>query len=142
MSGFAAPRHMGSPVIHFEIHASDRPAVAAFYETVFGWKTLSAPGMPYTLLWPTGEDLQPGQPPATGIGGGMLDRQGGPPEDGAPVNGFVCILQVEDVEATKDAVLAHGGQTALEPMDVEGVGRVYYFKDPDGNVAGALQPAG
>lgn len=131
---------MAAPVIHFEVHADDRPALAAFYEEVFGWKTMSADGMPYTLLFPTGEG-EPGQPPSVGIGGGMLDRQGPRPEKGAPVNGFTCILHVDDVEATKTAVLAHGGATALEPMPVEGVGVVSYFHDPAGNIVGALQPA-
>lgn len=135
---------MAAPIIHFEIHASDRPDVARFYEGVFGWATQSAPGMPYTLVYPNGQArTSPDQElEGPGIAGGMLDRQGPAPEDGAPVNGFVCILQVENVEATKEAVLAHGGRTALEPMDVEGVGRVYYFKDPAGNIAGALQPVG
>lgn len=129
---------MAAPVIHFEIHATDRAALAAFYEKVFGWKTMAAPGMPYTLLFPTGTG-DPGQPQGDGIGGGMLDRQGPRADDGAPVNGFVCILHVADVAATREAVLAHGGLVALEPFDVEGVGRVFYFKDPDGNIAGALQ---
>ena len=131
---------MSAPIIHFEIHATDRPGLARFYEEVFGWTTMSAPGMPYTLIWPTGEDLQPGQPPSVGIGGGMLDRNGAAPKDTDGVNAFVCIVQVEDVDATQKTVLAHGGRTALDPMDVPGVGRVYYFKDPDGNLAGALQP--
>lgn len=132
---------MAAPVVHFEIHASDRPALVRFYEKVFGWTTKSVEGMPYTLVWPTGEDLGPGQPPSTGIGGSMLDRQGPAPGDGAPVSGFTCILQVEDLDATYEAVKEHGGSIALEPMEVEGVGRVFYFKDPDGNIAGCLQPA-
>lgn len=132
---------MGAPVIHFEIHANDRAGLAAFYEAVFGWKTLAAPGMPYTLLWPTGEDLEPGQPPSTGIGGGMMDRRGPAPEAGAPVNGFTCVIQVDDLDTARAAVLQHGGTMALEPMDVEGVGRVFYFHDPSGNIAGCLEPA-
>ncbi len=132
---------MGSPVIHFEIHASDRPAVAKFYEEVFGWNHVSAPGMPYTLLGPTGEDPGSGEAPTEGIGGGMMDRNGSAPEDGAPVNGFVCIIQTDDLDGTYDRVLKHGGRIAVERQDIEGVGRGFYFKDPDGNLAGVMQPA-
>lgn len=130
---------MAAPVVHFEIHATDRAALAAFYENVFGWKTMAAPGMPYTLLFPTGAG-EPGMPQGVGIGGGMMDRMGGPPADGAPVNGFTCILEVEDLDHAYQGVQAHGGAIALEPMDIEGVGKVFYFKDPDGNIVGCLQP--
>lgn len=132
---------MAAPVIHFEIQATDRPRLAAFYETVFGWKTQSASGMPYTLLMPTGAG-EPGQGQSEGIGGGMLDRNGPAPRDGEGVNAFVCILQVGDLEATRAAVLQGGGRIVVEPFEVEGVGRVFYFRDPDGNLAGCLQPPG
>lgn len=132
---------MAAPVVHFEIHANDRPGLARFYEAVFGWKTMSAEGMPYTLLFPTGEG-EPGQAPSVGIGGGMMDRQGGSPEEGQPVNAFVCVIQVDDLETTHKKVLEHGGRTAVDPMDVPGVGRVFYFKDPSGNIVGCLQPSG
>lgn len=131
---------MAAPVVHFEIHASNRPALAQFYETVFGWSTMSVEGMPYTLVFPTGE-ATPGKAPSEGIGGGMLDRMGDAPVDGAPVNGFVCIIQVSDLQASYDAVKANGGAIALEPFDVEGTGRVFYFHDPDANIVGVMQPA-
>ena len=130
---------MGAPVIHFEVHASDPETLAAFYKDVFGWAYQAAPGMPYTLLFPTGV-ITVGEGQAEGIGGGMLQRQGPAPDKGAPVNGFVCIFQVEELEAAHAAVLDHGGQIALEPMEVEGVGRVFYGLDPDRNIFGVLQP--
>ncbi len=132
---------MGSPVVHFEIQASDRPALAQFYAEVFGWTHVAAPGMPYTLLGPTGEDPSTGEEPSSGIGGGMLDRNGPAPQDGAGVNGFVCVIQVDDLDETHRRVDQHGGRIVVEPMDVQGVGRVFYFTDPDGNLAGVLQPA-
>lgn len=132
---------MSAPVVHFEIHANDRAALARFYEEVFGWSTMATEAMPYTLLFPTGE-ATPGQAPRVGIGGGMMDRQGPAPEKGQPVNGFTCVIQVDDLAATKAAILSNGGDTALDEMDVDGVGRVYYFHDPSGNIVCAMQPAG
>ncbi len=131
---------MGSPVVHFEIQATNRPALAKFYENVFGWNHVSAPGMPYTLLGPTGEDPSSGEAPSEGIGGGMMDRNGPAPEDGAGLNGFVCVIQTDDLDETHRQVGKHGGKIVVEPMAVQGVGRVFYFKDPDGNLVGVMQP--
>ncbi len=130
---------MAAPVVHFEIHASDRPALAKFYEDVFGWSTRSMEGMPYTLIMPM-EGENPQDPPPEGIAGGMLDRQGPNPAPGAPVNGFVCVLQVDDLDDAHAQVLQHGGSEAVAPFDVEGVGRVFYFHDPAGNIVGCMQP--
>lgn len=131
---------MSAPVVHFEIHANDRAALTQFYETVFGWKSMGMEGQPYTLLFPTGE-MDPGQMPSMGIGGGMMDRQGPAPEKGQPVNGFTVVIQVDDLDATMALIHEHGGETAVEPMDIEGVGRAYYFHDPSGNIVCALQPS-
>lgn len=124
------------PLVHFEIHAQDPPRALAFYREVFGWRDNTVPGMEqqYWLLTAREE----GQP---GINGGLLVRRGPPPQDGAAVNAFVCILQVQDLEATHAKVLRHGGTVALPPFDVPGVGRVFYGKDTEGNLFGVLQPA-
>ncbi len=132
---------MAAPVVHFEIHATDRPGLAQFYEDVFGWSTRSMDGMPYTLVMPM-EGENPEDPPPEGIAGGMLDRQGSAPEAGAAVNGFVCVIQVENLEGTHAKVLEHGGTEAVPPFEVEGVGRVFYFHDPDGNMVGCMEPKG
>ncbi len=131
---------MAAPVVHFEIHASDRPALMQFYADVFGWSGQPMEGMDYTVLMPM-QGENPEDPPPEGIGGGMMDRQGPVPDVGAPVNGFVCVLQVNDLEATRAAVAKHGGVEAVPPFDIEGVGRAYYFRDPDNNLVGAMQPA-
>lgn len=129
---------MAAPLVHFEIHATNRQELATFYESVFGWSTNAIEQMPYTLISPTGGNPQ--EPPLEGIGGGMLDRQGPAPQLGAPVNGFVCVIQVDDLVATKSAILAHGGGIALDIMTIQGVGQVFYFHDPDRNLVGCMQP--
>lgn len=135
---------MGSPVVHFEIHAQEPERALAFYRGVFGWADNTVPGMEqqYWLLYPDGQvrESRDEELPGIGIAGGMLVRQGPPPDEGAPVNGFVCVIQVDDLDAVHGAVPEHGGSIALPPFDVEGVGRVFYAKDTEGNIFGVIQP--
>ncbi len=135
---------MAAPVVHFEIHAADPDRCRAFYEAVFGWVTNDVPGMEqqYWLMFPTGKiQVGPDGGGGPGIAGGMLNRIGQPPSDDSPVNGYVCILEVDDVEKSFHAVQAHGGTIALPIQEISGVGRVFYGKDTEGNLFGAMQPA-
>jgi predicted enzyme related to lactoylglutathione lyase len=122
-------------VIHFEIHADDPERAQRFYTGVFGWNAQHFGGpMDYRLLT-TGPDDE------IGINGAVLKRQGAAPEPSAPVNAYVCTIQVDSIEDTERAVPAAGGEQVLEAMDVPEVGRLAYFKDTEGNIFGALQPA-
>src|SRR5439155_8741420 len=60
---------MGRPVVHWELMSKDPAKVAAFYETIFGWKIQHMPEMDYRLVETGG---------AGGINGGILKPQ--PPE--------------------------------------------------------------
>ncbi len=136
---------MAAPVVHFEIHASDPARCRAFYEKTLGWATGDVPGMEgqYWMMYPNGRARQSRDEelPGPGIAGGMMIRQGPPPAEGAPVNGYVCVVEIPDLDRTYGAVKKNGGSIALEPMDIPNVGRVFYFKDTEGNIVGALQPA-
>ncbi len=118
--------------VHFEIHASDPPRVAAFYEQVFGWKIEQWGEVPYWLV--TTGDTQPG------IDGGIVQRPGPPPAADAAVSSFVITVDVSDLDATVATVTGADGSIALPKHAVPGVGWLAYFKDPDGNVFGAMQP--
>ncbi len=135
---------MAAPVVHFEIQAADPDRALAFYAAVFGWTHNAAPDMEqaYWLVFPSGEEPAEaaGRAPETGIGGGMLVRPGPGPEEGAAVNAFVCVLQVEDLDAAHAAVTEHGGTIAVPPFPVAGVGRVFYCKDTEGNLLGVMEP--
>jgi uncharacterized protein len=121
-------------VIHFEIHADDPERAQRFYTGVFGWNAQHFGGpMDYRLLT-TGSDDQ------VGINGAVLKRQGPGPEPSAPVNTYVCTIQVDSIEETERMVPAAGGEQVLQVMDVPDVGRLAYFKDTEGNIFGALQP--
>ena len=58
-----------------------------------------------------------------------------------PVNAFVCIVGVEDIDATLKKILAAGGTVALDKMDVPTVGLLAYCKDPEGTLFGVPQPS-
>lgn len=121
-------------VIHFEIHAGDPDRAQRFYESVFGWSITRYEGTPvdYRLIT-TGTE-------APGIDGAILQRQG--EVDGQAVIAFVCTVQVDDLAVTQQAVADAGGEEVVAPDDIPGVGRLAYFKDTEGNIFGALQPAG
>ena len=120
-------------VVHFEIHADDPDRAVNFYVEVFGWSVQRFGDNPYWLLQ-TGEDGTPG------INGAVVPRPGQPPPVGAQVSGFVCTIQVEDLQATLADITSRGCSIALDPMTVPGVGTVAYFHDTEANVVGVLQP--
>ncbi len=134
---------MSAPVLHFEIQAENVDRCMAFYRDVFGWEIVDVPGMEqvYWMVYPNGEAPPDGMYAGPGIAGGMLVRPGPAAQVGAPVNGFVCILQVDDLDATYAKVQASGVTIALEPMDIPGVGRVFYSHDTENNIFGVLEPA-
>jgi uncharacterized protein len=122
-----------SRVVHFEIHAADPESAAKFYSSVFGWQISRWEGPVDYWLVATGE--------GRGIDGGIVRRQGGAPESGAAANAYVCTIGVDSLDETHAAIAANGGTVAVEQREVPGVGLLAYFRDPDGNVFGALQPA-
>ena len=121
-------------VIHFEIHADDLDRAEAFYTGVFDWRARRWEGgeTEYRLLV-TGPDDQ------AGINGAIVPRRRR--VDGQAVITFVCTIQVDDLDATTSRVVAGGGARIVDPRSIGGVGRFAYFRDTEGNVFGALQPA-
>lgn len=121
-------------VMHFEVHAGDPARAMAFYSAVLGWTFQKWEGpFPYWMIL-TGPEGTPG------INGGLMERQGPAPVDGAGVNASVCTATVDDVDATTEKVLASGGAVALPKMAVPGVGWLAYYKDTEGNLFGVLKP--
>lgn len=136
---------MGSPVLHFELHADDPERALAFYTNVFGWTHNDVPGMEqqYWLLYPTGQDPSQVGPegPSRGIGGGLMRRRGPAPEDGQPVNAATIILEVDDIVAAQESIEGNGGHVVVPTMTIQGVGQCLYCKDTEGNIIGVMQPA-
>jgi len=122
-------------VVHFEIHAADMDRAERFYTEVFGWsaRRSEAGERDYRLLI-TGADGRPGI-------NGAPSGAGSPRRSmSAPVSAFVCTVAVEDLAETERKITAGGGERVVDRREVEGVGRLAYFRDPEGNVLGCIEP--
>jgi predicted enzyme related to lactoylglutathione lyase len=119
--------------IHFEIHAEDTDRAIKFYGDLFGWR-FSQWGQEKYWLITTGEKGTPG------IDGGLLPRpMAGNPEPMAPVNAFVCTVDVADLDATIARVTGLGGRIVVPRTPIPTVGWLAYAKDTEGNIFGMMQ---
>jgi len=120
-------------VVHFEIHASDLDRAERFYRDVFDWDVQRFDGpIDYRLL-NTGPQSQ------TGIDGALVERR--VDGDGDAVIAYVCTIEVDDIAATEQKVKESGGEQVVDRQEIGEVGQLSYFKDTEGNIFGALQPA-
>ena len=118
--------------VHFEIHAADPAAAVSFYSALFGW-SFTPFGDSYHLIR-TGEA-------GPGIDGGLVRRQGANPDpaEPTPVIGYVCTVDVDDVDAYVAKALALGGVTAVPKMAIPHVGWLAYVKDTQSNLVGLMK---
>ncbi len=116
---------MPAAIRHVAINAQNTGRARAFYEKVFGW-TFTPWGPPgfYTTKDP---------------GGVEAAIQGRRTIEDHEMPGIEVTLGVEDLEATIAAIEANGGTVLMAPYHIETVGRLIFFRDPEGNVAGAMQ---
>lgn len=118
---------MPNDVVHFAIHADDCDRAREFYGAVFGW-TFEPWGPPE--FWRV--HTSPG-----GIFGALQRRH--EPVTGSGMIGFECTISVDDVAATAQAVESHGGEVITPAFTIDDVGTLIRFRDPEGNVVGAMQ---
>lgn len=130
---------MANLVVHFEIHASEPQKLVDFYTELLGWTFTRFGEMDYWSI-DTGEGSNSPAGPGYGINGGLAPRIGPRPEPGAPVNGCDFVVGVDDVDGLFSKGLELGGTEAVAPNDMQGVGRLAYLLDPDGNVFGLISP--
>jgi predicted enzyme related to lactoylglutathione lyase len=118
---------MAAKFRHLALNADNVQRAKAFYESVFGWT------------------FEPWGPPdyyqVKNAGGGLIGALQGRRElkPGAKMLGFEATMAVEDIAATIATVEAAGGKPVTAPIYIEGVGRLVYFEDPEGNLVGAMQ---
>ncbi len=113
---------------HFAINTDDVDATQAFYASVFGWqfRAYGPPGFVQILD-------ESGTAPMGAI------QQRRELVDNEPTRGFECTFGVDDVDATRERVLAAGGSILMEKFTIANVGHLIAFQDPAGNPVLAMQ---
>lgn len=120
-----------SHVAHFSINANNLDRARGFYSAVFGWK-FQAWGPPGFYM------IEMNSKPANGtVLGSLQGRRELVP--GAAMRGFECTISVDDIDATAAAIVANGGSIVMPICTLAGIGRLLFFEDPEGNLAGAMQ---
>jgi predicted enzyme related to lactoylglutathione lyase len=111
---------------HFSINADDLERGRRFYEAVFGlsFQPWGPPG--FYLSEDTGG----------GVGGAIQERR---TIGGQAMPGLEVTFSVDDIPATVAAIEANGGAIIMPPAVIEGVGELVYFRDSEGNIAGAMK---
>ena len=124
------PEYPVATVAHFAINADDVNRARRFYERVFGWK-FEPWGPPGFFQIQTAAGSKPG------ILGALQKRRELVP--GQPTIGYECTISVADVDAVAATVVANGGTILIPRTLIPTVGYLIFFRDPEGNVAGAMQ---
>jgi uncharacterized protein len=120
---------MANNIHHFSINADDVKRAQQFYAKVFGWK-FEPWGPPGFFMIQTGTEKEPG------IQGSLQGRR--ELVKGHRMTGFECTVSVDDVDAIAKAVEANGGKVIMPKVTIPTVGRLIFFQDTEGNVAGAM----
>jgi hypothetical protein len=121
---------MPNNLAHFAINAADVEQARRFYEKVFGWK-FRPWGPPDFFQIVTGDKNE------SGVMGALQKRREIVP--GERMTGFECTVSVASVDAAVAAIEVNGGKIVMPRVVLTGVGRLIFFKDPDGNIAGAME---
>ncbi len=121
---------MPNHIRHFAVHADQVERARVFYETVFGWR-FEPWGPPDFYLIRTG--------PAgdRGVQGALQQRR--EPLEGSGMRGYECTIGVDDLERVLALVTRSGGTVVAQPFTIDGVGKLAFFQDTEGNHVGAMQ---
>lgn len=120
---------MAAPVVHVEVRGLNPPQLASFYEDIFGWKRNDALSIDGYSVCETGT-------------GDLTAATGPVPEWSSRSATFY--IQVDDIDATLEAIEAAGGK-AVMPRTVGpqfGAKHIIVFTkfvDPAGNVVGLVE---
>lgn len=123
-------------VCHFEIPFDDVARASKFYQGVFGWQVMKAPGeMPYHFAITTelDEHMMPKQ--AGGINGGFYQRCREAPVAASPV----IVIEVDSCEQRIKDVVAAGGEHIMGPHTIGDMGIYAQVKDTEDNIIGLWQ---
>jgi predicted enzyme related to lactoylglutathione lyase len=120
-----------------ELYTPDEKAANAFYSSVFGWESMSAP-MPdgsgtYRMVSPAGQG-----PDAMFAG---IVPIGSDPTEGESEPHWLLYFGVADCDAAVAGAQRLGATVRTQPMDIEGVGRFAKLADPYGARFAVMQGA-
>lgn len=118
---------MASRLTHFAINTDDVEGTQAFYASVFGWefREYGPPGFVQIMD-------ESGEAPMGAI------QQRRQLIDDQPTVGFECTFGVDDIDATRDRIIAAGGTILMDKATIPSVGYLLAFQDPGGNPALAM----
>ncbi|MDP4266791.1 MAG: VOC family protein [Bacteroidota bacterium] len=116
-------------IVHFEIPADNADRLVEFYKKTFGWNITKWGDIDY---WMVDTIRLTDSSNFSGINGAITKRQ-------EPVQTVVNTIEIDDIHQTISAINQNGGKVISEIMDIPDVGKVAYFKDPDGNTFGIIQ---
>jgi predicted enzyme related to lactoylglutathione lyase len=120
-----------SQVAHFSINADDVDRALQFYGKVFGWK--------FQAYGPPGFYMVDENSARTTVAlrGSLQKRR--EIVKGVPMRGFECTIAVDNIDKTAGAIEKNGGKIVMQICTLAGIGRLLFFQDPEGNIAGAMQ---
>ncbi len=118
----------GNRVCYWEINGTVGKKLADFYTGLFDWQYDSESGSDYYYLHSGGE--------GGNINGGVFTGKGKLPHH------LTIYVDVDDVDAYYAKALGMGATRAQDPFDVPNVGRLGFFRDPDGHIIGLIQHLG
>jgi predicted enzyme related to lactoylglutathione lyase len=103
------------------MYSKEPEKVSEFYKTVFDWDIQHIPDLNYRIVNTGGG----------GINGGIMKPQDGPIP--APTTFYI---DVDDLAAYRQKIVAAGGTMVVENQQVPGMGALSLFLDPDGRIIG------
>lgn len=119
------PTLANGKICYVEVPAVDVARSVAFYEDVFRWQTRRRGDGSVAF------DDGAGQVSGTWVTGRAPSAQ----------PGLLVYIMVDDVGATVDAIVAHGGEI-VQPVGADAPEITARFRDPAGNVLGLYQQRG
>lgn len=111
---------------HFALNADDVARTRAFHEQAFGWT--------FTPWGPPGFYQTRSAGPS--LMGALQDRRA---IAGQTMPCVELTFAVDDIEATSARIAAAGGAVLMPAFHIETVGHLIFFRDTEGNIAGAMQ---
>jgi uncharacterized protein len=123
-------------IVHCEIRVRYMDRAAAFYTKVFGW-IIKPLGDGYFMVHAGRATYGNGQ--TVGIDAVLAQRTGPEPTLEQAGSGYICNIEVEDIDATLEKIKAAGGKVVREKQTLEGVGAEAFCLDTEGNMISVMR---